>query len=59
MKVNLQLQGQFGTDEEHLHLQVDGQKNGGFIPNLLNIQLFLLLMLLFVWCSSKSTTSFC
>jgi hypothetical protein len=42
MKVKLQLQRQFGTDEEHLHFQVDGQKNGGLIPILFNIQLFFL-----------------
>jgi len=39
MKVKLQLQRQFGTDEEHLHLQVDGQKNGRSIPSSLSIQL--------------------
>jgi membrane glycosyltransferase len=59
MKVKLQLQGQFGTDEEHLHLQVDGQKNGGSILSSLSIQLLLLLLFLFVWCSNKFTTSLC
>jgi hypothetical protein len=34
IKAELQLQGQFGTDEEHLHLQADGQRNGGFHTQL-------------------------
>jgi hypothetical protein len=34
IKAELQLQGQFGTDEEHLHLQADEQRNGGFHTQL-------------------------